>query len=509
MYDIDPQRTLVRRDTREGTVTEEPPTAVTDGETKAGAVDLAEGETALLTALRRDFCGNDSRQATAAGGAAVSLVATLEELATAADRKKGRLTSNHEHELLDGAGLALRVPPIWTTANDQGVYGFYGYQQAMLGTIATADTHHAVQLPPGERARRALSYVGAELIADRRFEEQTAESDPDDEEREAGDLVADDDRLKELVASVGFDTDSDPRAIVEWIDETLENGREAYIAARSGTDPTTEREDLRAARFKLNKRIHWLGLQVGEDRDGTEGSEASTQPEPTEGVLGYDWVRTGDHRWTGRPLRGLLYAVLTEADGLDLPADSVDRVELLNYGEPTVRAYEVPSDRRDLTLVSGDDPPGDPDTVDRHAVDFRVVGDFSEVDGLTEEGIENALRQHLNTLQLLARYDESVDTSTQESTEDDSGSGAEPSMGDEQTETAATESVGSAGMTDEAQSRTEDALLETPFDDLVPAGLRVTMDKVHHGWRKGEYDFDAYLTDGEIVGTSHSWETSR
>jgi hypothetical protein len=35
------------------------------------------------------------------------------------------------------------------------------------------------------------------------------------------------------------------------------------------------------------------------------------------------------------------------------------------------------------------------------------------------------------------------------------------------------------------------------------------MDKVHNGWRNGEYNFEAYLTDTEIVGTSHSWETDR
>lgn len=493
------------------TVTADRPTAVTDTETKPGTVSLTDGETAFVTAIRRDFAGNEARQATAAGAAAVPLVATLSELADTAGRDKGRLTSNHEHEYLDSAGLSLRVPPISTTANDQGVYGFYGYQQAMLRTIADAKSEHEIQLPEEERAQRALSYVGAELVADRRLEEENESDDQASEETGENGVDVDDERLTELLTAVGFDPEDDPEAAVEWINETLENDRVSYIAARTGADPATERENLLEARYKLNRRIHWLGLQV-DDKRGTVEASDPVVPEPTDGVLGYDWVRTGDHRWTGRSLRGLLYAVMTESSGLNLPADTVDRVELINYGEPSVRAYEVPSERRDLTLVSGDEPPGDPDRIDRHAVDFRVLGDFSDVKALTEERIENAVRQHLNTLQLLTRYDESIEREPRDITESDeelAAAGTSESLENRSEHPTKADGAGPAGMTDEATDRKQQATLKTPFDDLVPAGLREAMDKVHNGWRNGEYNFEAYLTDTEIVGTSHSWETDR
>jgi hypothetical protein len=249
-----------------------------------------------------------------------------------------------------------------------------------------------------------------------------------------------------------------------------------------------------------------------DDKRGTVEASDPVVPEPREGVLGYDWVRTGDHRWTGRSLRGLLYAVMTEPSGLNLPADTVDRVELINYGEPSVRAYEVPSERRDLTLVSGDEPPGDPDRIDRHAVDFRVLGDFSNIEALTEERIENAVRQHLNTLQLLTRYDESIERDPRDITESDeelAADGTSESLENRSEEPTRADGAGPAGMTDEATNRKQQAALKTPFDDLVPTGLREAMDKVHNGWRNGEYNFEAYLTDTEIVGTSHSWETDR
>ena len=485
------------------TVSHGRPTAVTDGEAAAGAVALSEGEAALLTAIRRDFVGNEARQATAAGAAAVPLVATLSELADAADRGKGRLTSNHEHELLDRAGLSLRVPPIWSSANDQGLYAFYSYQQAMLRTIAAADSDHEIQLPDGERARRALRYVGAELIADRRLETEAATAETEGEATDESGIDTDDERLTELLESVGFDPDTDPQAVVEWIDDTLEHGRESYIAARSGSDPATEREDLRETRYELNRRIHWLGLQV---EDSDDEDEEPAMPDPADGVLGYDWVRTGDHRWSGRPLRGLLYAVLTESDRLDLPDDSVDRIELINYGDVSVHAYEVPTERPDITFLRGDEPAGDPDHIDRHAVDFRAVGDFSGLGRLTTETVENAIKQHLNMFQLLARYDDSIERAppTTAGAGDDRAAAATASADD-----GSTDGAGSAGMTDEAASRREDAQLETPFDDLVPDGLREAMDKVHDGTRYGEYENEAYLSDGEIVGTSHSWETGR
>jgi hypothetical protein len=383
------------------------------------------------------------------------------------------------------------------------LYGFYPYQQAMLRTIADASWDRQIQLPEGERARRALSYVGAELITDRRLEEETGEHDSDDQAAEEVDTAFEDDQFNELHESLGFDADSDPRAVVEWIEEALTNDHVSYIAARAGRDPESERETLERARYELNKRIHWLELQAGDDEvEANEG--ASAHPDPADGVLGYDWVRTGDHQWTGRSLRGLLYAVLTEPEGLDLSTDSVDRVELINYGEPTVRAYEVPSDRRDLTLVSGDDPPGHPDHLDRHAVDFRVVGDFDDVEALTEERVVNAVRQHLNTLQLLARYDN--DMLPRADGEELSNA---TDSGDDSNESLAADGAGPAGMTEEAKRRTDDARLETPFDDLVPRGLREAMDKVHHARRNGGYDIEAYITDSEIVGTSHSWETDR
>jgi len=489
-----------------------------DGEPTAETVTLSEGRRALVTALRRDVVGNERRQQTVAGAAAVRLVATLADLAETAGRDTDRLANNEVPTLLDRAGLSLRVPPIGLSTNDKGLFGFYGYQQAALRAASDADAGHEFELPDDERSRRALGYAGAELVARQRVRETAGETPPGtadvssdggdahdeggtddgdaDDEGGTDDGDAHDERLRSLLVEHDFDPDADPRETVDWLEDTIEAGRVSAIAARSGEDPRTVREDYRDLRYELNKRIHWLGL----DDDGTasdDGTADSVEPEPEAGVLGHDWVSTADRPWSGRSLRGLLYAVLTESDGLALPDDAVDRVELINYGEPTVRAYEVPSDRRDLTLLSGDEPAADPSKTSQFAVDLRIVGDFADLDDLDESSVEAALEQHLNAVQLMARYDEDVREDVQVAVDDHDG------------DPVATDGATPVGTTEEAAERKERALVETPFDDLIPPGLRDAMDKAEYGWRNGDRDLAAYTTDTEIVATSYSWEEDR
>jgi hypothetical protein len=405
-------------------VSEEFPRRVRGEEAVASdEIGLEKGQRALLTTVRREIVGNEKRRQTAAGAAAVDVVATREEFADAAGRDEHQLSNNDMPQLLDRTGLSLRVPPVSETTNDSGLYGFYPFHQALLQAITTADAEYDLALPDDERTRRALGYAGAELIAEQRVEDSAGETGPD---RDG--------------------------------DEAVE----------------------------------------GADHSGDD-EEAADLPSPEESILGYDWVSTDeDRRWSGRPLRALLYTLLTESGGAGLPADAVNRVELINYGEPKVKGYEVPAEQIGLTLESDAEPPDTTGTTHQYAVDFRVVGDLGEATSDDGKQVEDYLEQHLNAIHLVARYKSSMR--------------GQPVAADrpEESEEIATNGVGEAGISEEAARRKERLDLEVPFE-RVPEGLWKAMEDAILEYRNGKYKFDVSgpgPTD-EIIGSSHSWQKGK
>lgn len=386
-------------------MSEELPRQVREGEAAdPDGIGLERGRRALLTTVRRKIVGNEKRQQTAAGAAAVDVVAKLQEFADAAGRDEDRLSNNEMTGLLDRSGLSLRVPPVSETTDDSGLYAFYPFHQALLRAVATADAEYDLTLPDDERARRALGYAGAELIAEQRVEDS-------------------------------IDEDSD-------------------------------------------------------------------LPDPEEGIPGYDWVSTDeDRRWSGRPLRALLYALLTESadepDSAGLPADAVDRVELINYGEPKVKGYEVPAEQDGLTVKSDTEPPDTTGTTHQYAVDFRIVGDLDEATSDDGKQVGNYLEQHLNAIHLVARYDSSM--------------GSHPVAVDrqEESEGTAADGLGEDSYEEESARRKERMDMEVPFDS-VPEGLWKAMEDTKLGYRNGDYKFDVSApTTDEIIGTSHSWQQGK
>jgi hypothetical protein len=486
-------------------------------------VSLEEGRRALLTAVRADLLSEKRRQ-TAAGAASVGMVATLAEVADAAGRKVGRLSNNEVLSPFDRAGLGLRVSLFSRSVNDQAVFGFYDVHRTFLREIADADTERDLLLPDDERSRRLFGYAGAELVAGERVaaaadtEDSRAEADGTGAEADGTGGEADEgvagadeddadeewaDEFAELCERYGFEPDADPAELVAWIQDTLDEGRVTFIANRSGEDPTALRDELRDARWDLQKRIYTRRLDdevadSDDDAPAESDSGAADRPDPEEGVLGYDWVSTADRPWSGRPLRALLYAVMTEESGLDFPDSAVDRVELINYGEPTVRSYELPLARADVTLVSDRERPGPPEKTDQHAVDFRVVGDLFDAAPAAERRVRDALEQHLNALHLLARYQSSMETGPT-GVVDPSGVDTEDGRD------VATDGFGPEDMTEEATRREADADLETPFE-RVPGALWDAMEATLLDCRRGDYEFEVHSTDQEIVGTSRSWQ---
>lgn len=475
-------------------MSEELPRAVCEGEaTGPDEVSLETGVTTLVSTVRDRLVDTDKRRRSSAGAARVRMVTTRQELTELARRDTTSISSNEIPDQWDRTGLSLQVPRLSRTDNSQTNYGFYDYQQAFLGAIAEAETKTDLSFPTDDLSRRALGYAGAELEAERRVETTRAEpaATATEETPPAAEATdeADPERLVEIRERYGFDEDATAREMRSWIQLTLDRGTESYIAARSGEADRTVRQDLRDDRAELSRLIETEDEpDTGTATDtGTTGADGDgDRPAPEDGVLGYDWVSTEDRAWSGRPLRGLLYATLTGEDGLGLSDDAVDRVELLNYGEPTVRGEAVPTEHDRLRLYADEELRYDPGAVDQFALDFRVVGDTAGT--ADEKQVTDALEQHLNAVQLMARYDP------------DRHGGGPPER--------ETDGAGPAGTTDATAEYVDEERLETPHDD-VPAGLLATMESTRVAWKEGEYEFDAYSTDGEIVGTSRSWELSR
>ncbi len=479
------------------------PRAVTDGEPENGEVSLEEGGRALLERVRDDLVGNEETRRTVAGAAAVDRVATRAELADLAGRDPHNVSNNDTLDTLDEAGLSLRVPPVTRSTNDEGLYAFYDYQQAVLADVAGADAGHELALPDHERTRRALSYAGAEMVAEKRIETDgdagatdtaaAPEAGDDADEHLAVDL---DDDLRATCEEYGFDLSDGPRTARDRVQRVLEEDTVSVVASGHDADERTVRADLRDVRYRLNVAIETGELRSGAGRaDDTDDTDADdTVPDPEAGVLGYDWVRTeADRSWTGRSLRALIYAVLTESDEVGPGPESVDRVELINYGEPTVKGYEVPTDRGDVTLLSDEPLPVPDDEANRHAIDFRIVGALDRDGEDGERLVEDRLEQHLNYVHLLARYDRSM------------GQSPEAVAHGEEPDNLAADGEGGQEYTDEAARRKERMDMSVPYE-AVPDGLWRAMEDTKLDRLAGGYETRVYGSADEVVGTSRSWQ---
>lgn len=479
----------------EFSVSDDLPRSVRDDpwtEVASDQVSLQEGEQMFLVAVRRDFVGNEKRQQTADGAATINIVATPQELADAAGRDEANMMNNKTPHFMDRAGLALRVPNIERSSNDQALFGFCDEHRGLLRTISKADADHELQLPDDERARRMVAYVGAELIAEERAKGTLAGSDRGEAPQEsAADTMdnAESDEFSELRDALGLEDEVDPEALSESIQEVLDSGIVSWLADLIDQDEATLRRGLKDARYKLNL---WRYRQLlNEDGPSSAASDDTTEreaetPAPDDGVLGYDWVSTADRSWSGRPLRSLLYALLTESSG-PLPDEAIDRIELVNYGEPTVEGSDLPRGNEPVTLKSDRDPPGDPEKTDQHAIDFCVVGDLFNAAPKAEQRVKDALEQYLNGLHMMARYDASM---CEDPTGVDREAGADP-RGDKD------------GMTAWAASHQENLDREVPFDE-VPEALVESMKAVEDDLRNDDLDIDVYSMDNAIIGTSRS-----
>ena len=492
------------------------PRAVSEGPAGDDEVSLDAGRRALLERVRDDLVGPEKTRQTVAGAVAVDRVAKLSEFADRAGRDGHSVSNNDTLDTLDETGLSLRVPPVNKSVNDEGLYAFYDYQQAFLAGVAAANAPHQVTVQDDERARRALSYAGAEMIAKARVEtdsdapsaSQGASAETDDgagASRDTGDDepgIELDDRVRETCAEYGFDPSAGARAVRDRVQQILDEDMVSVAASGRDSDEQAVRDDLKDLRSALNLVIETREVReerggpaddAGEDGEGSDDdSDAEAGPDPEAGVLGYDWVRTDEERpWTGRSLRALLYAVLTESDEVGPEPGAVDRVELINYGEPTVRGYEVPTDRSDVTLLGDEDIPYPEDEANQHAIDFRIVGDLDREEGARL--VEDRLQQHLNAVHLLARYEPSM--------------GRASDRGDEP-EGLAADGAGEDDYTEEAARRRERLDMPVPFD-RVPVGLWRAMEDTKLRRRAGDYEVRVYGSADEVVGTSRSWQQDK
>lgn len=221
------------------------------------------------------------------------------------------------------------------------------------------------------------------------------------------------------------------------------------------------------------------------DSEGTDGESATEseppaaedEPSPDDGVLGYDPVRTDRAPRTGRPLRCLVYALLTEP-GAPLAASEaqVDRVDLLNYGEPTVDEEALPREFVRPRLES--DGLRSENYVET-AIDLQVLGEFPQ-SVRERSAVETHLRRLTNAVHYLSRYETSM---------------REGSIG-------ADDGANRTG-SDSEVVRDGGHRLGTELDHY-PAGLRDAVDRLLKDWKNDYWGTECRVHAGEVNCSSRS-----
>ena len=148
------------------------------------------------------------------------------------------------------------------------------------------------------------------------------------------------------------------------------------------------------------------GLNVTDEQRRFDDADAEESvPSPADGVLGFDYVRWDGNPRTGRPLRALIYALLTEPGSPLAASDAtVDRVDLFNYGSPTAEEEALPRRFTRPRLESDSTRSGD---YAETAVDLQVVGRFPHATR-DRSAIEAHLNRLMNAVHYLSRYEASM-----------------------------------------------------------------------------------------------------
>lgn len=443
----------------------------------------------------------DRRAETLGTAVAVDWVARVAELEGAMNRED-KLHRNEVLDLIDAGGLALRLPEVSDTRNKSHLLAFYPWRQAFLETIAEADKKDDLELPDDERTRRALLYAGAELVADRILEQR--QDTGDENEHEDGNSEAGADPLR----GPGDGTALDDEEVAEMIDKLREAGILKEMAAEFGVGE--EELDERLREIQEEHVLASLKDRIGDDPEtGGNGDDAEAEadeddPEadatvdPTEGVLGHDWVRAqeqaGERSWSGRPLRSLLYALVEEVlDIYEMESGlrgRVDRVDLINYGEPTLDGDDLPFEFETRQT----NPEWLPeDKYHEYALDARIEGDFFRLPKRFRTELEIRLGSHLEFLHTLSHYE----TEMREDLVTDRGES------EDEPDEAVAETVDSS----RADGGADDGV---PFREL-PKKLQASRDRLFDDMVDSEmYDDKFQLTDDAInVASYHRKETKR